>query len=209
MTQEYSKITNFPKLHSPFIRKTIDNNHVVTSEIDEDYKWVFEDAGVMAVDKIDGTNICVRIKNGKIQRIFNRTHEKFIFNVLQTSFEGVVMEGLAKAIQRGWLKVEDGDHYGELIGKTINSNRHQLQDHLFVPFNYLKEHCFWKSWVQNKYPKDYDTIREWFKDGIISLFNQRMCLPEIKAEGLVFYHVDGRMAKLRLDMWDFYKDKRH
>ena len=37
-----------------------------------------------------------------------------------------------------------------------------------------------------------------------------MKLEDIKAEGLVFYHPDGkRMAKLRRDMFDWYKGDRH
>ena len=200
-------IKDFPKLRSPFIRQTINNNYIVTPEIDEDYKWVFED-GVRAVDKLDGMNILVRIKDGKIHRIFNRTYEKFIFNVAQTSLEGFIMEGIAHTIQRGWLNFEDGDYYGELIGKRINTNRHQLKNHLFVPFNYLKEKCHWHSWEQNKYPKTFEAISEWFKE-LPSLFNARLKLPEIKAEGLVFYHPDGRMVKLRRSMFDWYKGHGH
>ena len=200
---------NFPKLHSPFLRKTINDKYIVTPEIDPDYNWVLNDTGVMAVDKLDGTNIGVRIENGNISRIFNRTTEKFILNINQTTWEGACMEGLAKAVQRGWLKGwTDGDYYGELIGEIINNNRHQLSGHLFVPFNYLLANCFWKSWVQNTYPKDYQTISEWFKE-IPSLFNQRLKLPDIKAEGLVFYHPDGRMAKLRRDMFDWYIGEKH
>lgn len=199
---------NYPKLYCPFIRKTIGKQYLVTPEIDKEYDWVFKDKGVMAVDKIDGTNVCIRIKEGKINRVFNRDTEKFIFSVTQTRWEGACMEGLAKAIQRGWLKYEDGDYYGELIGEIFNSNRHGIQGHLFVPFNYLLKKCFWKSWVQNKYPKDFETISEWFKE-LPSLFNQRLKLPDIKAEGLVFYHPDGRRAKLRRDMFDWYKGERH
>ena len=202
-------VKDFSKICSPFVRKTINENYILTPEIDPDYKWVFEDKGVMAVDKIDGTNVCIRIKKGRIQRVFNRTTEKFIFSITQTKWEGAAMEGIAKAIQKGWMKKKDGDYYGELIGEIFNGNRHQLQGHLFVPFDYLLKHCFWRSWVQNKYPKDYKTIRQWFKDGIISLFNQRLKLPEIQSEGLVFYHPDGRLAKLRLDMWDFYTGTRN
>ena len=196
---------DFPKIHSPFIRKTINEKYLVTSEIDPKYKWVFEEI-TFATDKIDGTNISIKVKNGKIESVYNRTNEKFIFNVQeQTKWEGACLEGIAKAIQKGWLKnFQDGYYYGELIGEIFNTNHHQLQGHLFVPFEYLRQHCFWKTWTQNKYPKDFNTISEWFKD-LPSLFNQRLKLPEIKAEGLVFYNLDGtKMAKLRRDMFDWY-----
>lgn len=201
-------IQDFPKLQSPFVRKTINGEYIVTSEIDPDYQWIFED-GVKAVDKIDGTNVCIVIEKGNIARVFNRTTEKFIFNVNQTKWEGAAMEGIAKAIQRDWLSsLGDGEHYGELIGEIFNGNRHQIQGHLFVPFTYLREKCHWHSWVQNKYPKTFEAISDWFKE-LPSLFNKRLKLLDIQAEGLVFYHPDGRMAKLRLDMFDWYKGQRH
>ena len=200
-------IRDFPKICSPFLRKTINNNYVVTPKIDKNYSWVFKD-GVRAVDKLNGTNICIRIKKGNISRIFNRTTEKFIFNVSQTRWEGAAMEGIAKAIQRGWLAGKEGDYYGELIGEIFNSNPHKIQGHLFVPFDYLRSKCYWRSWSKNQYPKDFETISEWFKE-LPSLFNQRLKLPEIKAEGLVFYHHDGRQAKLRRDMFDWFKGDKH
>lgn len=199
-------IKDFPKLHSPFIREGDD--YTVTKKIDKDCEWVFED-GVRAVDKLDGTNICISIREGNIDRIFNRTTEKFIMNIKQTRWEGACMEGIAKAIQRSWLDgMEDGEYYGELIGEIFNGNKHKIQGHLFVPFNYLKDKCHWHSWVKNKYPKDFNSISEWFKE-LPSLFNLRLKLPEIKTEGLVFHHPDGRMAKLRRDMFDWYKGERH
>lgn len=97
-------IIDFPKLHSPFIRETINDLYLVTTKIDEDHKWVFEDKVVWAVDKLDGTNICIRVKDGLITNVFNRTTEKYIFATTMTAWEGACMEGIAKAIQRGWLK---------------------------------------------------------------------------------------------------------
>ena len=70
--------TNFPKIECPFVRKDIDGRYLVTPEITPGYEWVFEDKSVMAVDKIDGTNICVEIRNGKIYRVFNRNNELFL-----------------------------------------------------------------------------------------------------------------------------------
>ena len=62
--------------------------------------------------------------------------------------------------------------------------------------------------MENKYPKDYDSISTWFRQ-LPSLFNKRLALPEIQAEGLVFHHPDGRMAKLRRDMFDWFEGPRH
>ena len=133
-----------------------------------------------------------------------------LLNIKANKKDCAVLEGINNAISKGWLKnLPDGDYYGELIGEIFNGNLHKIQGHLFVPFDYLQSKCHWRSWQKNQYPKDYKTIRQWFKDGIPSLFNQRLKLPEIKAEGLVFYHYDGRMAKLRLDMFDFHEGVNH
>ena len=206
------KIKDFPKLQTPFVREMVGDDYLLTSKIDPDYEWVFQDAGVKAVDKIDGTNVCLRIKNGKIARIFNRKNEKFIFppSVIQSRWDGACMDGIAKAIQKGWLSgLEDGDYYGELVGELFNGNPHKITGNLFVPFDYLARKSHWRSWIKNQYPKDFESISNWFKD-LPSLFNQNLGLEEAKAEGLVFYHPDGkRMAKLRRDMFDWYDGRRH
>jgi len=51
------KIRDMPKIESPFIRKEIDGNYIVTPEIAEGYEWVFEDDSVMAIEKLHGTNV--------------------------------------------------------------------------------------------------------------------------------------------------------
>jgi hypothetical protein len=201
------EIHDMPKLQSPFIR--VGNGFIVTPDISPGYEWVFTDPTVRAVDKIDGTNVSVWVEDGRITRIFNRKNEWKILSIKQTTTEGACLEGLGAAIRRGWLKdLKPGLHFGELIGPTINSNRHKIQSHLWVPLSYLYRTCHWTSWLKGMYPKTFDSISEWFKD-LPSLFNERMGLPEIKAEGLVFTSSDGRMAKLRRDMFDFYVGTRH
>lgn len=199
-------MNDFPKLFSPFVRKG--EPYIVTPEIDPEVAWVFED-GVLAVDKLDGTNVCIRIENGQVVEVQNRATPKKLLHIRQTGWEKMCTDGITNAIERGWLaKYEDGEYFGELIGPKVNGNRHQMQEHLFVPFRYLQEKCVWHSWSTNKYPKTFEAISEWFKT-MPSLFNQRMKLPEIMAEGVVFTHPDGRCAKLRRDMFDWYKGTHH
>jgi len=207
MSKNQDQVKDFPKIHSPFVRKMVNDRYVVTPEVDPEYKWVFEDEGVKAVDKIDGTNICIRVENKKVTRIFNRTQEKDLFppGTTQSRWEGACMEGLARAIQKDWLKgLEDGDHYGELIGELFNGNPHKIQGNIWVPFSYLARKCHWRSWIKNQYPKDFESVSNWFKE-LPSLFNQATKLESVMTEGLVFLHPDGRMAKLRRDMFDWYK----
>ncbi|MFA5995162.1 MAG: hypothetical protein WCW27_01495 [Patescibacteria group bacterium] len=207
-----SIIKDFPKIESPFVRKLVNDHYIVTPEINPEYAWVFQEVGVRAVDKIDGTNVCLRISGGQVTNVFNRQNEKFVFPpaITQTAWEGACLEGIARAIQKDWLhNLIDGDYFGELIGELINGNPQQLTGHLWVPFNYLARKCHWRSWIKNQYPKDYESISQWFKD-LPSLFNQTQKLPPVMAEGLVFYHPDGkRLAKLRRDMFDWFEGERH
>ena len=197
---------DFPKLQSPFVRKG--EKYILSDEINPELAWVFED-GVKAVDKIDGTNICIRLQDGQIVELQNRSTPKKLLHKKQTGWERMCIEGLLNAIERGWLsEYPDGEYYGELIGPKINGNRHGMTENLFVPFAYLQEKCAWRSWEMNEYPKDFSSISEWFKT-LPSLFNLRLGLPQIEAEGLVFTHPDGRMAKLRRDMFDWYQGERH
>ena len=72
------------------------------------------------------------------------------------------------------------------------------KEHLWIPFEtYAQKHLSYKSW--GKYPKDFNTISEWFKE-LMPLFNliQHGKDGELMnnfVEGIVFTHPDGRMAK--------------
>lgn len=198
---------DFPKLHSPFKRIKVGSKYLVTNEIDTDYSWVFEDSNVMATEKLDGTNICVNVEKGRIKNVYNRNNEKDIFKVKSDTYTTMIAEGIYAAIKKGWLsRYEEEYIYGEIIGEKINANRHKIKGHLFVPFNYLKDKFSWNSY--HKYPKTYESISEWFKE-LPSLFAKRNNLEETTSEGIVFHHPDGRMAKLRRDMFDWYKGKGH
>jgi len=198
-------IIDFPKIKSPFIRIHNEKLHyVVTPEIEPGYEWVFQDKGVCAVDKLHGTNICVTITDGHIDSIDNRTQRVYGNGLLPCKGNATkFIVGVLSAAQRWPMK--DGRHYGELIGRDINGNLHGSEGYLFVPFNYLRSKCHWHSWVQNKYPKDFTSISNWFRE-LPSMLSKRIFDKDVLAEGLVFYHPDGRMAKLRRDMFDWYFD---
>lgn len=236
-------LINFPKLESPLVRKYLDvpfvkglHSHrytkklyLATSEMVHD--WIYDD-GVRAVDKVDGTSICVHIRDGDIVCVDNREQRLGnVFRIDVTKYQAVMAEGIANTLRRGWLKHPDKlimpwqkddrcEHcgrggednayqvYGELIGPSINSNRHHIQHHLFVPFAYLVQHCAWRSWFEGKPgyellpTKRFEALKKWIGNRT-SLFNERMKFPEIPAEGVVFHHPDGRMCKLRHDMFHY------
>lgn len=197
-------IDDFPKLFSPFAKV----NHRVIPEITPGYEWVFNDPGVKAVDKLHGTNLSVRIRDGQLKAIYNRTNCVLDGESIPiTGNTSKFVIGVLNACNKGWLQ-HDGVHYGELIGPDINKNMHLVRDYLFVPFDYLASKHHWQSWLKGTYPKDYQTISDWFRD-LLSLFTKHVVGVESPAEGLVFHHPDGRMAKLRRDMFPWYQGERH
>lgn len=209
----YPPVIDFQKIKSPFKRTHNERDeYIVTPEIEEGYNWVFED-GVRAVDKLHGTNICVHFRNGRVVAIDNRTtrivQEPMDLLAKNNGNRSRFLLGILHSAEKGWLEpFVEGPVYGELIGPEINTNLHDTPYPLFVPFNYLYDKCHWKSWSNNKYPKTYDSISEWFKS-LGSLFTERVFKKQALAEGLVFWHPDGRMAKLRRDMFDWYDGPRH
>ena len=191
-----------PKIHSPFIRKEIKGKYIVTDEIEEGYKWVFEDESVMAIEKLHGTNVSILIQDGVITSIWNRTERIPFFNKGKIH----IIQGILESYRRGYMEfLPDGQHFGELIGEKVNGNPYKIQGHLWIPFEtYSQNHLRYTSW--GKYPKDFKTISEWFKE-LMPLFTRRRGDKEGFVEGIVFTHPDGRMAKLRRDMFDWYYEQ--
>lgn len=200
------KIVDMPKLESPFKRKTDEKgNYIVYDEINDGMEWVFTDETVMATEKLHGTNVSIVIQDGVITQVYNRTERIPFFN----KGKWHIMEGIMESYKRGYTDfLGDGQHFGELIGERVNGNPCKIQGHLWVPFStYAQEHLRYKSW--GKYPKTFQAISDWFEKDIFSLFARMRTQEVVKPEGIVFVHPDGRMAKLRLDMFPWWKGERH
>lgn len=198
------EIRNMPKLHSPFVRKEINGEYVVTPEIDPDYTWVFEEEGVVAYEKLDGTNVSIIIENQKITRVFNRMNEQDLLSNNQ------VMQAVRNAYEKGYCNFTDGQYFGEAVGPKIQSNKYNLKTHIWLPYQgrFFQDKLRIKSW--GKYPKTYEAVSEWFEKYLMPIYYKMNNDGEDGfTEGVVFYHPDGRMAKLRRDMFDWYKGKRH
>jgi hypothetical protein len=198
------KINDMPKLESPFVRKEINGTYVVTPEIAEGYDWVFEDETVMAIEKLHGTNVSILIQDGVVVSCWNRTERVPFFN----RGKKYIIDGLLNSFERGYMEfLSDGQHFGELIGVKVNGNPYKLEGHLWIPFEtFCQKHLKYKSW--GKYPKTFDSISEWFKT-LMPLYTMMKGDKEGYVEGVVFTHPDGRMSKLRRDMFDWYKGQRH
>ena len=205
------KITDFPKLESPFVRTKEDNNCIILNEINEGYNWVFEGGPneVLCVEKLDGTCCGIVIENGVVTAMFNRTNRiPFIGGTLSKA----LTEGVNNAMAKERFVMQDGLWWGELIGPKIQGNDYKLTEHEWIPFEWAKGHISYNSW--HKYPKTYDGICKWFMDdikdgGIFSLYMRKKGIEQ-KPEGVVFHNLKtGQMAKLRIDMLKQFTGRRH
>ena len=199
-----SRIRRMPKLECPFVREKNDAGHyVVTDEIAPGMEWVFEDDTVRAVEKLDGENASIRIKNGVINGVWSRTERVHFFT--HTHIE--IIDAVRNAYGRKYMMfMEDGQHFGECIGPRIQKNVYGLDKVLWVPLSMLHDKYYYKSW--GEYPKTFDNISDWFKD-LPSAYAMSRSNYKVYAEGVVFAHPDGRLAKLRRGMFDWYAGRRH
>lgn len=192
---------DMPKLESPFVRDTA--THKVTPQVAEGFEWVFNDPSVLAVEKLDGTNVSIYIESGELIAVRNRTTPIECNNLSTNRF----MEGLRNTYNKGMLPVSTGQHFGELVGPKIQSNLLKLDAPLWYPFEYLKRCASYRSY--HRFDKTFENISSWFKNDLFSLLIRQKEGEIVQPEGVVFHHSDGRMAKLRLDMFDWWKGKAH
>jgi hypothetical protein len=207
-------VKDFPKLESPFIRKEANGVYVVTPEIMKGYEWCFGNENIEVSEKLDGTDVSVIIENGEITRVWNRLNNIKFFDPTKR----FIIEALLNSMEKGYLDAfihKDGQYFGEVIGPKVNGNPYELEEHLWIPFEYyVREHLVYKSWY--KYEHGFESIKDWFfkpaeEGGIFSLIYRIRHHGKIKKpEGIVFLDTKtGQRAKLRLDMYPEYKGKRH
>lgn len=196
-------VPDMPKLQSPFVRKEVDGAYIVTPEIDPECRWVFEDPEVRAVEKLDGTNVLLIIEGGDV-KMFNRTKEvKWYSN-------NPIVDAVKKSVSKKYVKLlpQRQEVWGEAIGPLISDNMLALPEKFFIPFSKLFDEYTYESF--QRYPKTFENISSWFKDNLYSRFAAHYAnRKDIFAEGVVFTHPNGRMAKLRRDMFDWYTRPRH
>lgn len=161
---------------------------------------------------VHNSNVSVVIEGGNITAVFNRKNRIPAFN----SSKQWITKGILNSINRDYLNLKDGQWYGELVGPNVNGNPYDLDEHLWIPFQrYSWKHLEYKSW--GKYPKNFDTISRWFKEDLIPLFYSKIhgvSFDEARengfVEGIVFTDPETlEMAKVRRDMFSWYKGERH
>lgn len=228
-------LNDFEKLHCPFVRKIFPISqedfkqyryeynirtpelYLAINEVNSGYEWVFEDKETIAVEKLDGSNFCIRTENSYVVEVQNRD------NIIETSlklnkvngFYLGAMEGILSAIKKGYLK-DNYIQYGELLGPEIQGNPYKLDKHILYPFEKTIGSLRYKSF--NNYEPTYENLSNWFKTHLKSLFYSRVHNIPIKdcdifSEGVIFYNFKRKeqglvyRAKLRRDMFPNYYDK--
>jgi len=221
------KLSDFPKIQCPFRRKNFKVNvedwrkygrelqlrtpevYLVVNEINPGYEWVFESANTICTEKLDGTNVKLLTKNGRLEAVQNRKTPIDLLQIIKG--KNFIMEGVFQAIGKGYVKF-DGEQAGELIGKKLQGNPYKLDTHLWYPFEKCINHLRYKSFHEHK--RTFDNWSMWFENYLVSLFASKRGNKDVFAEGVVFYNLKRRAegksytAKIRRDMWEwFYSDK--
>lgn len=91
---------------------------------------------MLVTEKMDGTNSCVIVQDGKV--VGAQSRNKLIYPVEVTGDKGSDNYGFAawvKANADELSKLGDGYHYGEWVGPSINGNNHALDSKKFYLFN--------------------------------------------------------------------------
>ena len=211
------EVKDFPKLESPFSRELINNNFILTSKFNSDYKWIFDKEKVIASEKLDGTNVSVIVEKGKVIGIYNRKNK---IEILSNKKDFRFIEGINHSIYKERFRTnKSGQFFGELIGPSIQKNAYKEEKNIWIPFSYLLEKCSYKFWFKfieenienNKFDEKniFNKINDIFKD-LWSLYYRRKTGDKIFAEGIVFHNKEtGKMCKLRRDMFSWYKGDSH
>jgi len=220
-------LTDFPKIHCPFIRKRFKVNredwkkhgrklqmrspeaYLVVNEINPGYEWVFESKNVFAVEKLDGTNIKLETNGGRLVALQNR---KNVIDPLQIiKGKTFIPEGIFQSIGKGYVETS-GTQAGELIGPKVQGNPYKLDVHMWYPFSKAIKHLKYRSF--DEHDRTFENWSLWFKDYLFSRFTTKRGDKNIFAEGIVIYDLKRKsehktyMAKLRRDMFEwYYSDK--
>ncbi len=224
------KLTDFPKISCPFIRKDFDVDmdqwkihghkmqlrspkaYLVINQINPGYEWVFEDPKTFCCEKLDGTNIKLFTEGGRLITVMNR---KNIIDPLQIiKGKTFIPEGIFRAVGKGYIE-KDGEQAGELIGPKLQGNPYRLDNHIWYPFSKAIKHLSYRSF--HEYDRTFENWSSWFQMGLWSRFHMKRKEKDdipVWAEGVVFYNLERKekglpyMAKLRRDMFEwFYSDK--
>ena len=225
--RDTGKPIDMPKLESPFLREETRDGYVCVPKINEEYRWVFTEQAD-AVEKLDGTNVSIVVKEHTLIGIYNR---KNAINPWKKGNKRFI-EGMLNTIERETINLggmEDGQYFGELIGPLVNGNPYKPSEHLWLPLSFLRSSYHYKFWdklvpefkgigdseifdkVSNTFVGLWSLYkRKHFKDVEFAAPTKDTPFTGFAAEGIVFYNRStGRMCKLRRDMFQWFTGERH
>lgn len=221
-------LTDFPKLYCPFIRQTFVVNkeqwkqfgaklklrtpeaYLVVDRVNPGYEWVFEDPDTFAVEKLDGTNVKIKVEKGRLVAVQNRLN---IIDLLQVmKGQTFVMEGIFQAIGKGYVN-DNCEQAGEIIGPKVQSNPYKLDVHLWYPFEKAITDLTYRSFLEHE--RTFANWSDWFQNFLLSRFFTKRASKlgtdeKVFAEGVVFYNLKRKAesktwrAKLRRDMFSWF-----
>ena len=230
----------FPKIRAPFNRERPEGSGVsyVRPERRNEYDWVFTH-NAAAVEKLHGTNVAVELEHGDVVQGATRlgSREMNALDPFGSERHQHITRGIQNTIQRGFLYQHDnGWVSGEVVGPSFHDNPYNLDEHLFIPFDWLREHAVYEDFP---YDASFEELREWFDTSLYSHFTARLngMAPQDAstdsghfAEGVVFIHpsftgsvrlsnmetertskyeaVATDFAKLRRDMFELLESQR-
>lgn len=168
--------------------------------------WVFNGEGV-ATEKLDGTNVRLTVRNGSVVRVEKRRNPSKAQKT-QGIIDGWYVDALEDAAEDRWIFAAvrgtnvtgfpDGEHSAEALGPSIQSNPLWLEKHMCIAFGLPRDFRPEKTTILGLFvpaydvcPRDYAGLKQWLATAD-SLFS-----PGHLAEGVVFHHQDGRMAKIK------------
>lgn len=163
------------------------NPKLVTPFVDPVCKWVRDGHG-FPMEKFDGSACLIhggfyyRRHQLKVGKAAPPGWLHWTFDVDQTSGHGWarVGDGTTDQYHREVRGVGDlGGGTYELVGPSVQRNPYQLEAHAL-----WRHGGFVKEWLPGDLPTDYRNLGKW--------------LAQYRPiEGIVFYHPDGRMAKIK------------
>lgn len=225
-------LSDFPKLHCPFLRETFQTDteswkkhgsslglrspevYLVVDKVNPGFEWVFDDPETIAVEKLNGTNVKIMTEEGRLTAVQNRLNVIDPLQVIKGKI--FIIEGIFQAIEKGYVKLS-GEQAGEVIGPKVQGNPYKLDVHNWYPFEKAVNDLRYRSFHEHE--RTFDNWSSWFKDGLLSRFFTKRASKlglsdKVFAEGVVFYNLkrktEGKswMAKLRRDMFNwYYSDK--
>jgi len=212
------QLRDMPKLESPFEREDKKGiGYVCIPKFKREFNWILDKDKVLMTEKFDGTNVSVYTEDNHVKKILNRKNNINIWKQKDWFYKGV-----KNAIEKKHFKIDlmvDGQYFGELIGPKINGNPYNLDEPIWLPFEYLRRRYtfkFYYDWLDENFPSKVDQTDEYIYIKLSDLIKTLKSLwfrqqkKEQIPEGVVFYNKEtGKMCKLRADMFEWFKGKKH